>query len=266
MYRRGRIESPGWVGGKSTIREVRFMNSLRGTIGVLRQILGGTDGTTGGTSRERKELRVNGRGAVSTDPDRVVLTFGVDGRDESYGAAVEQLNRRVDALRGDLTEATGVGRENLKTLRFDVSPEYDYEDRGSGRERVFKCYKASHRLRVDLPLEKDLMNRALDRVAGSVSEATLAVSFDASDRDGLRKRALRAAVEDALGIARVLAEASGVKLGGIERVEHGRVSFGGSANREFEGFARRRESGADPDIEPSAVDAEVDVTLVYRIS
>lgn len=77
---------------------------------------------------------------------------------------------------------------------------------------------------------------------------------------------MRALLEDALGIARVLAEASGVKLGGIERVEHGQVSFGGSAEREFEGFARRRGSGADPDIEPRAVDAKVDVTLVYRIS
>ena len=107
---------------------------------------------------------------------------------------------------------------------------------------------------------------ATSRVAGSASEATLAVSFDASDRDGLRTRALRAAVEDARGIALILAEASGVKIEGVERIDHGNVRFGGGAEREFEGFARRRGSGADPDIEPRAVDAEVEVSIAYRIS
>ena len=109
------------------------------------------------------------------------------------------------------------------------------------------------------------MNRALDRVAGSASEATLGVSFDVSDRDGLKRRALRAAVEDARGIARVLAEATGVKIEGIERVDHGRVGFGGSAAREFEGFRGRRDS-VDPDIEPGAVEAEVAVTIAYKVS
>ena len=79
-------------------------------------------------------------------------------------------------------------------------------------------------------------------------------------------RVLRAAVEDARGIVLILAEASGVKLEGVERIDHGNVRFGGGAEREFESFARRRGSGADPDIEPQAVDAEVEVSIAYWIS
>ena len=90
---------------------------------MIRGIFGGVDGGTNETAGERKVLRVEGRGVVSADPDRVVLTFGVEGRDGSYGVAVDELNRRVEALRGDLLEDAGVGRERLKTLRFDVSPE-----------------------------------------------------------------------------------------------------------------------------------------------
>lgn len=120
---------------------------------------------------------------------------------------------------------------------------------------------------LELALEKNLVNRALDRVAGSASEATLEVSFDASDKDGLRRRALRAAVEDARGIAGVLAEAAGVTLEGIERIEHGRVRLVGRREREFSGMARaRNESDSDPDIEPRALEAEVGVSIVYRIS
>ena len=242
-------------------REASLMNGIRGATRVIRGIFGGLDGATNETAADRKVLRVEGRGVASADPDRVVLTFGVEGGDESYGIAVDELNRRVEALRGDLSEAAGLGRELLKTLSFDVGPEYNYE----GWDRRFRGYRASHRLRAELPLEKDLMNRALDRVAGSASEATLTVSFDVSDRDGLKRRALRAAVEDARGIAGVLAEASGVKIEGIERVDHGRVGFGGSAAREFGGFRGRRDL-ADPDIEPGAVEASVEVSIGYRVS
>ena len=216
---------------------------------VIRGIFGGVDGGTDETAGERKVLRVEGRGVVSADPDQVVLTFGVEGLDESYGVAVDELNRRVEALRGDPSEAAGLGRELPETLSFDVGPEYDYEDGG----RRFRGYNASHRLRVELPLEKDLMNRALDRVAGSASEATLGVSFDVSDRHGLKRKALRAAVEDAR-----YREGLGRSNRGEDRGDRARrsrrVGFGGSAAREFEGFRRRRDS-VDPDIEPGAIRA-----------
>lgn len=100
------------------------MNGIRGATRVVRGIFGGLDGGTNETAGERKVLRLEGGGVVLADPDRVVLTFGVEGRDESYGVAVDELNRRVEALRGDLSEAASLGREFLKTLSFDAGPEY----------------------------------------------------------------------------------------------------------------------------------------------
>ncbi len=45
-------------------------------------------------------LTVTGRGVASTDPDLVVLSFGLVGRDPSYSASVEELNGRVEAPQG----------------------------------------------------------------------------------------------------------------------------------------------------------------------
>ena len=213
----------------------------------------------------QRTLTVRGRGVASADPDLVVLSFNVVGRDPSYSAAVEELNRRVEALRSDL-EAVGVERTRLKTTSFDVEEQRRY-DRDTG-ESVFVGYEASHGLRLELPLEKELLNDVLGRVASSASETSVDVSFDVSDRKGLRRRAMRAAVEDAQESARVLAEASGATLGEIMSVDY---SFVEVRTRRFSYAQRLRgrfmaDPAPTPDVEPEALDAEEGVTIVWEIS
>ncbi|MEJ7815723.1 MAG: SIMPL domain-containing protein [Rubrobacter sp.] len=64
-------------------------------------------------------------------------------------------------------------------------------------KHVVVGYEASHRVRVELSFDKELLDRVLGQVAWSASEAAVTVSFDVSDRDTLRRRAMRAAVADA---------------------------------------------------------------------
>ncbi len=215
--------------------------------------------------RPPRTLTVRGRGVASADPDLVILSFGVVGRDPSYPAAVEELNERVEALRSDL-EAVGVDRSRLRTTRFDVDDQRRY-DSDSG-EYVFVGYEASHELRLELPLEKELINDVLGRVATSASEASVEVSFDVSDRKGLRRQAMRAAVEDAQESARVLAEASVSTLGEMVNLDY---SFVEIRRRPFSYGYRKAGLLADaaapaPDVEPEALDAEEGVTIVWEIS
>jgi uncharacterized protein len=213
----------------------------------------------------RRTLTVRGRGVASADPDLVVLSFNIVGRDPSYSAAVENLNRRVEALRADL-EVAGVERSRLKTTGFDVEEQRRYDrDR---KEHVFVGYEASHGLQLELPLEKELLNDVLGRMARSASEASVDVSFDVSDRKGLRRRAMRAAVEDAQESAQVLAEASGATLGEMVMLDY---SFVEVRTRRFSYAHRLRgrlmeDNAPTPDVEPEALDAEEGVTIVWEIS
>jgi len=213
----------------------------------------------------QRTLTVRGRGVASADPDLTVLSFNVVGRDPSYSAAVEELNRRVEALRSDL-EAVGVDRTRLKTTGFDVEDHRRYDS--DTREHVFVGYEASHGLRLELPLEKELLNNVLGRVASSASEASVEVSFDVSDRKGLRRRAMRAAVEDAQESARVLAEASGATLGEIVSVDYSFVEV--RTRRCSYGYRipglLMEEALPAPDVEPEALDAEEGVTVVWEIA
>ncbi len=215
------------------------------------------------TAGSRRTLTVRGRGKASAEPDLVVLAFGISGRDPSYSAAVEKLNERVEALRGDL-EGEGVDRTELKTTSFDVRAERRFDD--EKEEYVFLAHQASHRIRLELDLDKELLNRVLRRVAQSASEATVIVSFDVSDRETLRRRAMRIAVADALETARVLAESTGTSLDQIDYsfIEIRRRSFSydlAAGGRD----AMRALSEPAPDVEPEALEAEEGVTIVWSI-
>jgi uncharacterized protein YggE len=212
-----------------------------------------------------RTLTITGRGTASADPDLTVLSFGVVGRDPSYSASVEELNGRVEALREDL-EGAGVERTRLKTTSFGVRDDRRY-DQDTG-EHVFLGYEASHRLRLEIPFDRELLNAVLARVASSASEATVTISFDVSDTESLRRRAMRAAVADAQEGARVLADASGATLGEILRIDYSYVEI---RTRRFSyeyasASAMYEASAPAPDVEPEALDAEEGVTVVWEIS
>lgn len=208
-----------------------------------------------------RTLTVKGRGLVSADPDLVVLVFDVGGSDRSYAASIEKLNERVEALRRDL-ETVNVERTRLKTTDFRVRTDYDYTN---GR-RVFKGYIASHSLRLELPLDRNLLNGALSQVAQSTSEATVNISFDISDKESLHRRALRAAVENAHESARVLADAAGVALGEITRIDYGFVEVRVRSRLTAYEIAEPSAPVPPPDIEPEAFDAKENVTVVWTIT
>ncbi len=140
-------------------------------------------------------------------------------------------------------------------------------DRNSGRH-VFVGYEASHRLRLELPFDKELLNAVLTRVASSASEATVTISFDVSDVESLRREAMRAAVADAREGARFLAEASGATLGEILRIDYSYVEIRTRRlTYEYASTSAMYDAASPaPDVEPEALDAEEGVTVVWEIS
>lgn len=212
----------------------------------------------------RRTLTVTGRGTASADADLVVLRFGVAGRDPSYAASVEELDRRVETLRADL-EASGVERDRLRSTGFDVRSDTRY-DRERDHE-IFLAYVASHRLRLELPFDRDTLNGVLTSAARSASEAAVNVSFEVSDREALRRAAMRAAVSDALESARVLAEAAGAALGEMVRIDysHIEVRTRGLTYELDEPMSALAASMPAPDVRPQALDAQEGVTVVWEV-
>lgn len=211
-------------------------------------------------SYDKRTLVVQGKGRVSADPDVVVLHFDVQGSDHSYSGAVEDLNARVENLRSGL-ETVGIERDSLKTTSFYVQAKHEYDD----GKRVFRGYRADHDLKLRLPLDKGMLNRALRHAAESASEPEIRISFDISDREPLRQRALERAVENARENAETLARAAGVRLLSITRIEYGAMEVEVRSHRNEYVMSEMSMGASAPDITPSELDAQDSVTVVWEI-
>ena len=208
-----------------------------------------------------RSLKVQGRGHVSAEPDLVTLSFDIEAHSMEYAKSLHHLNKRVDALRNDIS-SSGLDTAELRTGSFSVRVATRYENDVS----VFDGYYASHRMRIELPLEKELLNEVLLSIAKGHSGAEFNLSFSVRDKAALRKKALEQAVQEARGNAEVLAAAAGVKLGKLIQMDYGwaEVRLYEQDVDMYCESASALENHA-PDIEPEEVTASDNVTLVYEI-
>lgn len=203
-------------------------------------------------------ITVKGSGRASAQPDTVTLSFGVAGKARDYADCIDGLNRRAAALRQNLKTA-GADDAELKTANFSVKVEQRYEK----KQYVFDGYLASHRLEIELPVDKDMLNRVLGTVAQGHSGAEIQIYFSVKDTQCLRLQALAEAVREAKLNAESLAQAAGVKLVKLRSMEHGwnevRVSW------PTYGFTCESVAEYAVDLDPKDVSVSESVTLVYEI-
>jgi len=207
-----------------------------------------------------RKLSVQGKGHVVAEPDMVTVSFGVEVSAYDYEECLRTLNMKVEDLRQGIT-SSGLEKSQLKTRDFNVG----VKSKLKNKEYVFGGYSASHRLHIELPMEKELLNRILRHVASGLSGARVNLSFSIRDKESLRKKALALAVQNAREKAEMLATAAGVKLGKLLQIDYGWSEvhiYDSSANMDCPDMA---ESKFDVDIEPEDVSAGDSVTLVYEI-
>ena len=86
--------------------------------------------------------------------------------------------------------ASGLNKAKLKTTAFSVRVETQYK----ASQHIFVGYVASHRMRIDLPIDKILLNKILSHVAQGHSGAEIHLTFSVRDKDALRQQVFTQAV------------------------------------------------------------------------
>jgi uncharacterized protein YggE len=209
-----------------------------------------------------RQLKVQGKGYIRVEPDLVTLSFNVESRAKDYEKSIQNLNLRADDLRESMI-ASGLDKAHLKTTAFNVQVETQYVD----GQNIFAGYVAAHRMQIELPMDKLLMNQVFKHVAQSHSGAEIRLNFSVKDKDAMRKRVLAQAVKTAKENAASLAEAAGVRLGKLIQIDYGPAEAH-IYDREVSVLAQStvRMAKYEVDIEPADVSAEDNVTLTYEIT
>ena len=87
-----------------------------------------------------RTIRVTGKGNLSVKPDTVRLIMTMEGMKEEYDVALEESTEMTEHLKQMFSDL-GFDREDIKTLSFNVSTEYEsYQAKDKSWKRRFEAF------------------------------------------------------------------------------------------------------------------------------
>jgi hypothetical protein len=202
-----------------------------------------------------QELVVTGDGAAAGMPDRCVITLALNVMADTSADALDRVGALAEQVLGVVLEQ-GVERSNVQTLNVSLQDWFDRES------QTVTARVATYSLAVSLSgLEKaGPLLAGIAPIAGN-SLQVQALRLSVADPKPLLVEARRAAVEDAMGKARELAVAAGVRLGKIMSID----DRGGA--RSGTGWVQTRAFAASSSMPVEAGTSEVtaQVTITFEI-
>ena len=163
------------------------------------------------------KITVNGTGEVRVSADTAIISLGVNARDKDVLKAQQRVNETIAAIRTALIEQ-GVKEENIDTDFINIYPLYDY----SNDQEQLAAYNASSTLAIKVT-DMESVGTLIDVCFAAGANTLNGISFSASDTEEAKTEAMKKAVTDAKKKAEILAEASGLKITGIEIISEGGV-------------------------------------------
>ena len=197
---------------------IRWILLLAGLLLVASAIAGVAQprfGRSATTTPPAKTITVTGNGSVATVPDRATFGFTIETRAKTASAALAQNSTDAAAVIAAL-KAAGVTAANLQTSQVSLMPQSSQD----GTQIVGYVASNSVTARTGLSSAGKIVDAAVAAGANGVSGPSL----DVSDQSSLYRDALHKAVDDAKLKAQSLADAAGLRLGGVQSISEGGAS------------------------------------------
>lgn len=156
-----------------------------------------------------RSVTVSGRGEVQAEPDRALVTLGVQARLPKLEEARAEVNKKVEAVL-KLTRDLKIDSKYVRSTRISIQPEYSYENNA----RNLLGYLVWRQVEVDLR-NLDLLGQLLERAADVGVNQLGEPRLDSSKRAELEREAMAKAVADARLNAEALVKAAGARMGPV---------------------------------------------------
>jgi len=155
-------------------------------------------------------VMVAGHGSVEAAPDDAEISTGVVTEAATARGALSAnsaaMRKVIDGLK-----AAGLSAGDIQTQQFNIQPRYRaYKD----RPQEIEAYSVRNQVAVKV---RDLarLGEILDQVVTLGANQASNITFNVSDAERRKDAARKLAVENAMHRARLLAEASGARLGPV---------------------------------------------------
>jgi uncharacterized protein YggE len=152
-------------------------------------------------------VQVKGQGEASVVPDRARLSMAIEARNAELAAAEKKVNDSTRAALAEL-KSLGIKDEDIATAGYSVNPEYDWVN----NQQKFRGYFARREVNVTVKKLDQIGDVILKLTKAGVNQINPPVLESSKIKDAERG-ALAAAMDDAVGQARVVAEGLTMRLG-----------------------------------------------------
>lgn len=156
-------------------------------------------------------IKVEGYGSLSARPDMMRFTYELVQDANSYAESYSQLSAQYDAL-VDAFKKVQFNTALIKTSSVNVSIIHPNGDKP-------KQFRSSQQLFFESKIDLERMNNLLDVLRAS-TDFNFSLSYFIKNTSVQDNDAIMLAVTDATDKAKVIASASGVKLGKIQSIEY----------------------------------------------
>ena len=205
-----------------------------------------------------RTISISATGHAYAEPDMASINTGViteaEVAKDALAANTGAMNKVIETL-----QAAGLEPRDIQTTDFSIQPKYQYNQDNSPPKLV--GYTVSNQVSIRVRNLKKL-GVILDAVVQSGSNQINGIQFDVSSAPALRDTARKQAVENARKMAAIYAEAAGVKLGPVLKIEEAQAYAGQLPNYRLQ--------AASADAAPVPIAAgqqaiEVQVNIVWAL-
>ncbi|SMG06673.1 SIMPL domain-containing protein [Paracoccus sp. J56] len=204
------------------------------------------------------KLTVTGTGHATAQPDMATVSVGVSTRAATAAEAMsqnaEQQKKVIETLK-----AEGIEARDIQTAGLNLSPTMDYSDQG--KPPKLTGYTAQNTVSVRV---RDVagLGPVLDKLVTSGANEIGGIVFSREDMTEAEDKARTEAVADARRRAEVMAEAAGMRLGGLLSLSDAAVSSG---PRPMMAMRVQESAAADTPIEAGELGISTNVTAVFAM-
>ncbi len=197
-------------------------------------------------------ITVTGCGRVLLRPDKTRLSIELQILAPSFDQAWADLENRREAVLGALGRG-GIAAASVVSDGPAWAPKHTYEK----ETWHYKGVCGNETLVAEFAREQGRIATLMRELAPLLGQTRINISHFPEDVSNANSQALAAAVADATDRATVIARAAGLRLGGIQRLEHG----GGKSDSENRlGVVCEAEPLSEAEAAPCAVSADVTAT------
>ena len=201
------------------------------------------------TSSTGSTITVTANGTVDATPDRASFDFGVTTNGATAAQALSRNSSQAQAIIDALKKA-GVSSSDTQTTQVSLWPQT------SSNGLKITGYQASNSVNVSAPLAKS--GNLVDAAVGAGANNVDGPNLDTADTTSLYDQALTQALSKSKAKAQVIADATGLTLGKVLKVNEG-----GAPTPIVYGAAPEAMAKAAPPIEAGTQQIQASVTVTY---